>query len=259
MITRIRAIHRIDPDNIGDMLCPPTRYIDFGLPVEYLDISDLRAQQDAPDALTIIGGGGLMWWLAKMQVIMATQGPKVLWGIGLNAMLQETPDSYPEWIRQAQLVGIRDYILSGPGMDLLWVPGVSCLHEAFKIRRYPPAYPIVIYEHSSAPCIQIGDYPRLRNPKTIEEILRFLSKGEVVITNRYHGVYWATLLGKKVLLWEPNCSRFFHFRYPPVICNRENWRQKIAETREYPSALPACIERNLAFAEDVRGLIQREE
>ena len=40
---------------------------------------------------------------------------------------------------------------------------------------------------------------------------------EYIITNTYHGVYWATLLERKVIVL-PFKSGLFSFKYPPVYC-----------------------------------------
>lgn len=80
--------------------------------------------------------------------------------------------------------------------------------------------------------------------------------GETVITNRYHGVYWGTLLKKKVLLYEPNCSRFLRFRHMPILFDRTNWSEKMDQAQAYPDALDECRTANTEFAKEVRRLIE---
>jgi hypothetical protein len=42
-------------------------------------------------------------------------------------------------------------------------------------------------------------------------------RADVVVANTYHGAYWATLLGRRVIVAAPFSNKFFGFRHEPVI------------------------------------------
>ena len=47
-----------------------------------------------------------------------------------------------------------------------------------------------------------------------EDVVAFLGSGAVIVTNSYHGAYWATLLGRPTVLWNPWCSEILLLKYP---------------------------------------------
>ena len=91
--------------------------------------------------------------------------------------------------------------------------------------------------------------------QNIEQILTFLGSAETVVTNTYHGVYWATLLGRKVVCI-PWGTKFSMFKHPPTFANETNWHEKIEEAKSYPRALKECRTANTDFFADVKKLIQ---
>jgi len=88
----------------------------------------------------------------------------------------------------------------------------------------------------------------------LERVLAFLASGETVITNSYHGSYWAKLLGRKVVMI-PFSDKFLHFRYPVPVATRENYLELIPKAQVYPEALGVCRQRNVEFAEKVSEVI----
>ena len=59
----------------------------------------------------------------------------------------------------------------------------------------------------------------------MEKVLDFLGSGETVLTSSYHGVYWATLLGRKVLAF-PFSSKFYTLKHKPNMYPVELWLRK---------------------------------
>jgi len=74
-----------------------------------------------------------------------------------------------------------------------------------------------------------------------------------VVTNSYHGAYWATLLGRRVVAI-PNMSKMYRFKHAPVIGRAQDWRKLAALAVAYPEALAECRAANLAFFADVAAL-----
>lgn len=110
-----------------------------------------------------------------------------------------------------------------------------------------PLHDFVIYEHKQHP-IEISGLPRMNNfNRNIKNVIDFLSSGNCVITNSYHGVYWATLLKRKVICI-PFSSRFMATKFPPVYLSEiGNWRQSVKLAREYSEARHICIRQNINF------------
>lgn len=90
----------------------------------------------------------------------------------------------------------------------------------------------------------------------LRKLFLFLASAKVVITNTYHGVYWATLLGKKVLCYKPFSSRFFHTKYPPVFIESltENLDENINNSKNYLESLNECRLANDNFYVKVASL-----
>jgi hypothetical protein len=84
----------------------------------------------------------------------------------------------------------------------------------------------------------------------IGRILRFLGRSEAVVTSTYHGMYWATLMGKRVVLAGAFSSKFFTARYPPTLYSGDLQADLAAAVR-YPQALREAREANDAFAAEL--------
>ena len=61
--------------------------------------------------------------------------------------------------------------------------------------------------------------PRLLNSElSIHTVLDFLCQADVLVTTSYHGAYWASLMGKRVVaLNTAHNSKFLYFPFPIVI------------------------------------------
>ena len=186
-----------------------------------------------------------------------TIGPRILWGAGINSRDKECDAysiEYPDYLNSFHLVGIRDW-----NTDYRWVPCASCMHSAFD-NEYEIKNEFVWFEHKKrlidTKYFDILPSPRLLNTgQNIEQIIEFLGSAETVITNSYHGVYWATLLNRKVVC-VPWGNKFNMFKHPPIMANEKNWCEKINEAKSYPDALTECREANLNFYIETQKLIE---
>jgi hypothetical protein len=146
------------------------------------------------------------------------------------------------------LCGLRDVVDWA-----VYAPCSTCMHPVFDTPAQA-TQDCVLYEHGDLDPIAIGGLPRMSNtgPTRIETVAEFLASGRTVITNSYHGAYWATLLGRRVVVYEPWCTKFALMRYPLVECTRENWLARLSEAPLlYPEALAECRAATRAFAERV--------
>ncbi|MBW9064490.1 hypothetical protein JNB71_14270 [Rhizobium herbae] len=248
-------IFRRDATNVGDWHCAPVRY--FSLPAGEADILDSEKLTLAPHV--VVGGGGLIAktfhpHMERLAARRAEARTLVAWGIGESenvdrsgGFVQPYDGDFPAYLDAFDLVGVRDF-----GTRHRWVPCVSCMSDIFDA-EYPVNTEICVYEHKRIP-LPIGDFPRLTNAgDDLGAVVRFLGSAEIVITNSYHGAYWATLLGRRVVVI-PAMSKVYRFAHPPVICRLESWKKFVDLAQSYPAALDECRNANRQFFKDVAAL-----
>jgi hypothetical protein len=231
-------IHRLDPSNIGDFFCNPSQYFPLG------DIrTDLR--QFTPSKLhsnVIVGGGGLLHESFYTELkALRTKRALIYWGVGENNLIDVkeryhafAPVHVPEDLRRnATLIGLRDHSSGFP-----WAPCPSCMHPLMDMRP-EKTQEIGFFMHKRVD-LNPGKLPVMSNDNmNMFQVLHFMGSCETVVTNSYHGVYWATLLGCKVVC-VPFGSKFYHFKHPPAFARPEKWEEAIASARAYPEALEEC-------------------
>jgi hypothetical protein len=256
-LTKIINCHRLDPNNIGDISSRPSNY--FPLGENNADILDRSIKQQISCVSSLIlGGGGLLWGNIDEtfhELIRIAQGPVVVWGVGLNHKNMKEEDKWPHWLAEADLVGVRDI-----GSNYTWVPCASCMSSLFD-KEYPATNPIVFYLHHNLSKNWGRELEHARQPvmynnvKTMSEAINFIASGQVVVTTSYHGAYWATLLGRKVVVAAPQHSRFYFLKHPPVLSGIKDWQKATDKAVAYPEALAECRAANVAFYDKVVTLL----
>lgn len=254
----INNVYRTDPTNVGDWYCAPARYFPQ-LGSTTLDILQYAGEPLAGDI--VLGGGGLVartFHERMMQVsASATPGQKLIaWGIGESEHVDRSggtvvpfAGAYPAYLARYDCIGVRDF-----GTEYPWVPCVSCLLPHFDDPGTATT-DVVIYEHKRIPIPLDEGFPRMTNAGAdIDQVLAFLKSGDLVITNSYHGAYWATLLGKRVVAI-PNMSKMYRLKHAAAICTAQAWRRYSRNARSYPEALAECRSANLAYAEQVLDIL----
>ena len=210
-------------------------------------------------ALVIVGGGGLiaqtfMPMLNGLSASKTLEQRFVGWGLRESLHVDRKggivlpfAGDLPNFMDLFYLVGLRDF-----GTSFDWVPCVSCKHSFFDEAR-TAVHDIVVYEHKRIP-LPIEGFPRRMNDGSdLRAVLDFLGSASLVITNSYHGAYWATLLGRRVLAI-PNMSKIYRMRHAPVICRPDNWKKYVDLTSTYPEALAQCRQANDSFYKKVVAL-----
>ncbi|RZM76526.1 polysaccharide pyruvyl transferase family protein [Leptolyngbya iicbica] len=251
----ITNLHVIDPKNIGDLYSSPLKYFDF--PGYACKATDIRSftREDLQDNHLIVGGGGLIFnrFLPEFQTIAAafTKGKRILWGAGYQ-IYGCNPSRWPKdfdfspYLSGFDLVGLRD-----KGTAYEWVPCPSCMHPAFDKDR-TPEHEFVVFSHKKFQ-INIPGLPRLSNKESnFEKVLDFLGSGETILTSSFHGAYWGTLLGRRVLAF-PFSSKFFTLQHSPAFYPVEKWTQakfkfalfgKVLHTSNYDNEKFSCVTQN---------------
>jgi len=259
-------VHRIDTNNIGDFYCAPHLYFDE-LKGGKLDIFEFKSKDEkiannwidkiSNNALIIGGGGLLNRSCFKMQLgvfeQLAIKGKKtVLWGIGHNSKSKNEfgkISSYNINTKNFGLVGVRDYEINEN-----WVPCVSCIHSIFDKNFYETQDIGIIFHKKTiknkALLKKLKSYPSTSNTTNLEDIIAFIGASKTIVTDSYHAMYWSILLEKKVVAI-PNSSKFFNFKYNPVISSFDNFDKDVSKAQSYSGVLEECREVNLKFADKV--------
>ncbi len=232
-------------NNAGDMAAAPADYFDFPFELEKLHIQGYTENNKD----IIFGGGGIIHNPNSMsEIVLRNTGKMITWGCGHN--IEGGKDiTWPNWMDKIELHGMRDY-----NTAFNWVPCVSCMSPLFDKKQYP-IFDVVVYESRNF-LLGINGFPKMNNQaNTLENILTFLSSGNIILTNSYHGAYWGTLLGRKVIIVNPFSTKFTMFKHQPIISDRNNWKNIINKSIVFHEALDNCRAANKKHFERVCNLL----
>lgn len=186
------SIHLKDTRNIGDEVCSPALYFD--------GFSGRYSHKKYPtEQATVIGGG----CMSRFAESFKSDAIKILWGVGATKSGSTSPPVHPEY-NGFDLIGVRDYPAKP---DHEWVPCPSCMSPLFDNPPEPKTQ-IVRYGHAKlSPMRGMNN-----NNMDFESVINYLASGEEVITSSYHGMIWATWLGRKVTV-KPFGAKFYGWPY----------------------------------------------
>lgn len=148
-------------------------------------------------------------------------------------------------------MGCRDVGVPGT----IHVPCASCM-AARLASPPPPRHEVVLYAHAtkSAALQRPADVPFATNHLgTFAQALDFIASGATVVTNSYHGAYWAMLLGRRVLCL-PYGEKFGGFAQPPAMAHPADWRAALPRARVIDGYLQECRALTQAFHARVLAL-----
>jgi len=220
----IIELHRKVHNNIGDLFSNPSRYFNF----PNCNSQDLIYKRDnLKNQILVVGGGGLIH--KKFQFHIQEQIAKspekvVLWGIGHNFGRKHISKSgvrvyFPDWINKCNLIGIRDWV---EGYERYYLPCVSCMHPAFD-KKYTTTRKVGYFLHKFKTKIKATDNKSImyNDSTNFDKSIQFIASHDTIITDSYHGAYWAQLLGKNVQVagWS---VKFHHFKNPPILLDNIN-------------------------------------
>ena len=244
--------HLRNTKNIGDRWCSPFDWLTFPYASQVKDIRELSD----PYKVSIIGGGKIFGGLANYAGV---QEPKnrlnIAWGV---STVQKFPISlrYSRSRKLMSLVGTRDW----GDNRFSWVPCASCMAPEFD-EAIEPEHEVVFYYHAGKTekqKIKIPQHiPKLsNNAATLTEALRFIASGKTVISNSYHGVYWAMLMGRRTICI-PFSNKFNYYRLPPTYANNRNWKAKLRDANAHPNFLSLCREATRSYEISVNNFISQ--
>ena len=274
------TLFRADPKNVGDWWSPPVRYFPLRARTEMDLVGDLSSLEHV--RTVIVGGGGLGRAGIMGETLARIARPDrpyklIAWGVGADtvsdrkAILPENTDvtELNRYFDGFDLVGTRIHANDGYAGDdrLRWVPCASSMHPDFlALRKTRPVAAVGLYAHRRVSIphhtfrdiargmgqrLRLGRLPRDDNTgRDIGAKLRFLAQHEYIVTNSYHGVFWATLLGRKAV-----CLAFkdglFSFRHRPAYFDPAQPEKAFDEARIHDTALDECRAANLGFHREV--------
>lgn len=242
----VEVADSIHPRNIGDRVSRPSLYFDFSATQV-----GVRTEFDTSDCHLIVGGGGLLPQEEENIAKLDVPGHKVAWGVG--SCLEPIDNNSCVW--DFDMCGLRDY---EEEMKDYWVPCASCMSEHFD-EEYEIKYEMVFYDHWMQPVGIARElpFPRMTNTQVnMKDVIAFLGSGATVVTNSYHGAYWATLLGRKVVV-TPRGYKFHTMKHKPTF-SFPTWdllQQVLPKARTYPGALSECRVVNRNFFTAVQELL----
>lgn len=250
-------IHRIDPNNPGDLNSTPYHYLESWQRGFLVDYTSLQYLSGWDFDNVVIGGGGLtakfLHALKDFKAQQASIKNLVVWGAGWEVDNTELDDL----AKDTTLLGIREW-LPGTVYEQNWVPCASVLHpEIQKNLGATPSQNFLVIDHFKRNPIEFEDTPctRISNrPNTIEEVLKAIADHRFVITSSYHGVYWSLLLNKRVVfVSDPWHAKVATSKYAVPQGEKFSW-DLFDQTEKYPNAYEECRQANLAFIEKFKNL-----
>lgn len=237
-------------DNVGDRVCGSAQYF---WPEQVRNVGfhyELTKPENA-----IFGGGQVFGQVDKASAAVADELPGVLiaWGIGVPLRDSKEDALVREVAQRFALFGTRNY----EWHDILrFVPCASCMSPAFD-QAPDPQHKVVVFSHQNkTPNLNPpDDVPFLTNKnQSFQSVINFLASGETVVTSSYHGVYWAQLLGRKVICLPYN-YKFSTFEHAPVMATVDTWHDHLNEAVEVSGLLEKYRELNRDFARDVEDVL----
>lgn len=234
--------------NVGDRVACPARWFDWGP-----DVAVQGLGQDAPPCNMAILGGGQVYRQVLDALIYHTGAARrrVAWGIGLQSVRREGVH-HDIFTESLDLIGTRDVDIPGT----VFVPCVSCMAARFD-RPPAPTTDVVLYLHGHKSAgVQIPDgIPTRTNLEgTFADAVAFLASGATVVTNSYHGTYWAMLLGRRVLCL-PFSAKFHGFARMPALADPADWLGEVGRAHDMPGYRDECRALNRAFHARVLALL----
>lgn len=246
----IHFVRNIDWKNTGDTSTDPLLYFEFlaqkNICIHHT-MREIRWNLIKRDDWIILGGGGIFECLDEFQEVinklLSLSVHVISWGCGYNThydRMMNVKIDYSNFFRCT----IRDYIVDKDE----YMPDVSCMMDLFD-KHYDIKREIGILEHYEFPILEF-EYEKLTNTYAVNSIIRFIGESKVVITNTWHGCYWALLMGKKVIVYHPFSNKFENYKYKPTFYSGD-LQKDIELAKPYENVLEECRNLNIKFAAEV--------
>jgi hypothetical protein len=250
MTTRLLNVFHCSADNIGDRMSGPSQYLWPSI----TQVAPFRKTLPEGNDAVILGGGQVF---AQLDLLSAENAERkdpaslVAWGVGLP--LHGVKDGIVHRVAQRfRAFSTRNYDWRD---ELHFVPCASCLSPSFDIAK-TPTHDLVIYNHRKMPgAMDVPNGVPVMTNSVDDPMLAidFIASGDTVVTSSYHGVYWAQLLGRRVVCI-PYSSKFLTFQNSPSFASSNSWRQSVGSAKRFPPMLDEYRSMNRSFARRVEQI-----
>ena len=241
--------HIRDTPNVGDLACTPGQWFDFGGAER---VFQNFGMQVANGHVAVFGGGQTFRWSADGVIYNSPKArARVIWGVGITA--KHTLSLEFDIVQaNVSLIGSRNWNV--PRTE--FVPCASAMSPLFDA---PPApkHDVVLFRHAAKSAgleIPAGIPMMSNHGVSFDQAVAFIASGATVVTNSYHGTYWAMLLGRKVLCL-PFSDKFRGFQDMPVLADPGAWSGEIAKAEARPGQRDTARQANRRFYEKVMNLV----
>lgn len=253
--TRIHFVRCLDIYNTGDMNCGPDLYFEElmdGHTCFFHSIKNINYDIIKKEDWVILGGGGMLdcspQYQDSIRKLLDCSIHVVAWGLGHNKHHKNTiyyhdemaPIDYSKFF----LFTTRDWNFD----QSRFCPCVSCMMKGLEA-KYTKKRKVGVLTHHEIRITEF-DFDICDNSQPIEQILRFIGESEVLITNTYHGSYWATLMGLKVIMYKAFSNRFSYLKYPLREYSGD-LEKDIELAPTYPNALEECRALNIELKDEL--------
>lgn len=269
----IYAVHVVSDTNVGDANSSPLTYfarLSLSFTVRTISIADIELLTVIPEgSAVILGGGGLLAnkprWDSAMRVLTDRTDRVIAWGIGLNrppaAALGDL--NLPDFTSRFALLGLRDSVDAAEGVP--WVPCSSCMSHLLDVRVHTRR-DVGVVIHGD----HVGRVPEevlrigLRNglmsnfigKAGMPALLDYIGSSEKLVTNSYHALYWAILMGKPAVIFGAFSEKFWRFPWKvPMIEHSDELPMALESALPHPAALAEARTANLEFSRRVEAML----
>ena len=256
----LHFINRVDDTNCGDRVVTPLLYYyDYFKQYNIKRHDQQFIDYDSIDSsdVVILGGGGLLDYAEytnrHINRLLDTGATVIAWAPGINTHTEQAEKLKTQLdFASFTLVKLRDYE-NKYGIDYL--PDVTCKLPDLK-KKYTIKREIGIARHKDYP-IEGLPYDEITNVRPIDEILRFIGESDVIVSNSFHMIYWAILMGKKTICANPFSTRFYSYKYKPeyFYSETDNLAACVEKAKRY-DVLDECIQETDNFFSEVRTIIE---
>ena len=267
----LHFLHHHDRVNVGDVLSGPYHYFDLGAyeklswDVEILKKGVANVQYGD----NVIMGGGIFFAEKKpnLETLVKKANNFIGWGIGMDPRMDLSKFS-----DKFSLLGTRERKSDLIDEErIFYVPCVSCMQDAFapKAGRFgedveeESKFDVALHTNGGFNEKDVvRKFHKLEAyrtkttsdfPKTIEN----LRQADCVVTNSYHGAYWGSLLGKKVVCLNTEVPKWGGLHDNVKFTTVDNVDEAISSAEAIPASyLDDCRHRNVDFFQRVKSALE---
>lgn len=240
----------------------PYNYFDLGMPFDKISWDRHIIKGEPFHCLgedSIILGGGIFFSNNKPHLFRAVQKCKnfIGWGIGIDPR-----SDFTSFVSRFSLLGTRErnaeYI---DNKKSFYVPCSSCMNDSFSNHYNAESRKdIAVHINGGFNAKQLvkyfSSYDSTTTVDCFASIIKNISEGDYTITNSYHGAYWASLLGKKVVCVKTDVPKWGGLHENVVFADISDVQSAVKKAVRVPDDYrQECRSLNVEFFEKVKAIL----